>query len=340
MTRTYLHPSLHLNQSGQDLAHNRHSVAIWWGFPDGTLPANAGDSGEKGSILGLGRSPGEGNHNPLQYSCQKNPMDRGVWQATVHGVTKSQTQPSMHAYCTFTIWWMNEWINEWAISYYPYYGALSPLYLCVLSPSLSLPDLSSQHIILIILFLEKRDFLLSLDPHGVTDSFWFLSLSFFTFMFFKDVFTLVSSPSSRPSVLSPLSPGFSFPPTTIPVGTIPSKVTPIIHLLNQYLLSVFCMRAKAARAWKKSWAVHLLQFRKTQIKQIRGSEMRNVREGQKFLVRVTGAGPESGRWPLLLLNNPIGSLGGLGTCTYLRRLAWSLPIFLYLSPGVYISFSI
>lgn len=143
-----------------------------------------------------------------------------------------------------------------------------------------------------------------------------------------------------PSVLSPLSPGFSFPPTTIPVGTIPSKVTPIIHLLNQYLLSVFCMRGKAARAWKKSWAVHLLQFRKTQIKQVRGSEMRNVREGQKFLVRVTGAGPESGRWPLLLLNNPIGSLGDLGTCTYLCRLAWSLPIFLYLSPGVYISFSI
>ena len=50
---------------------------------------NAGDPGE---ILGSGRSPGEGNGNPLQYSCLENPMDRGIWQATVHvGVTKSQT---------------------------------------------------------------------------------------------------------------------------------------------------------------------------------------------------------------------------------------------------------
>ena len=44
-----------------------------------------------GSIPGSGRSPGEGNGNPLQHSCWENPMDRGAWQATVHGVTKSQT---------------------------------------------------------------------------------------------------------------------------------------------------------------------------------------------------------------------------------------------------------
>ena len=49
------------------------------------LPASAGD---QGSIPGLGRSPGEGNGNPLQYSCLGNPMDRGASQATVHGVTK------------------------------------------------------------------------------------------------------------------------------------------------------------------------------------------------------------------------------------------------------------
>ena len=54
-------------------------------------PANAGDTREKGSITGLGRSPGEGNGNPLQYSCQDNLMDRGAWLATVHGVTKSRT---------------------------------------------------------------------------------------------------------------------------------------------------------------------------------------------------------------------------------------------------------
>ena len=53
------------------------------------LPANAGDSG---LILGSGRSPGGGNANPLQYSCLENPMDRGVWRATVHRVAKSQTQ--------------------------------------------------------------------------------------------------------------------------------------------------------------------------------------------------------------------------------------------------------
>ena len=47
-----------------------------------------------GSIPGLGRSPGEGNGNPLQYSCLGNPMDGGAWRATVHGVTKSQTRLS------------------------------------------------------------------------------------------------------------------------------------------------------------------------------------------------------------------------------------------------------
>ena len=46
------------------------------------------------SILGLGRFPGEGNGNPLQYSCLENPMDRGAWRAIVHGVAKSQTQLS------------------------------------------------------------------------------------------------------------------------------------------------------------------------------------------------------------------------------------------------------
>ena len=49
------------------------------------LPANAGDLG---SIPGLERSPGEGNGNPLQYSCLENSMDRGAWWATVHGVTE------------------------------------------------------------------------------------------------------------------------------------------------------------------------------------------------------------------------------------------------------------
>ena len=53
--------------------------------------ANAGDTRNTSSIPGSGRSPGEGNGNPLQYSCLENPMDGGAWRATVHGVAKSQT---------------------------------------------------------------------------------------------------------------------------------------------------------------------------------------------------------------------------------------------------------
>ena len=55
------------------------------------LPANAGDAGDVGLIPGSGRCPGGGHGNLLQYSCLINPMDRGAWQATIHGVTKSQT---------------------------------------------------------------------------------------------------------------------------------------------------------------------------------------------------------------------------------------------------------
>ena len=53
---------------------------------------NAGNAGDVGSIPELGRSPGGGHGNPLQYSCLENPMDGGAWQVTVHGVAKSQTQ--------------------------------------------------------------------------------------------------------------------------------------------------------------------------------------------------------------------------------------------------------
>ena len=67
-------------------------ILIFKVFPGGSviknLPANAGDVGDPGLIPGLGRSPGEGNVNLLQYSCLENPMDRGAWQVTVHGVTK------------------------------------------------------------------------------------------------------------------------------------------------------------------------------------------------------------------------------------------------------------
>ena len=55
----------------------------WWLSGKDSVLANAGDAG---LIPGSGRSPGEGNGNPLQYSCLGNPMDRGAWQATVHRV--------------------------------------------------------------------------------------------------------------------------------------------------------------------------------------------------------------------------------------------------------------
>ena len=56
------------------------------------LPANAGDIRDSVSIPGSGRSPGGGHGNPLQYSCLGNPMDRGVWWATVYWVAKSRTR--------------------------------------------------------------------------------------------------------------------------------------------------------------------------------------------------------------------------------------------------------
>ena len=68
------------------------------------VKASACNVGDLGSIPGSGRSPGEGNGNPLQYSCLENPIDRGAWWATVHGVAKSRTQLSnftslhMHMY--------------------------------------------------------------------------------------------------------------------------------------------------------------------------------------------------------------------------------------------------
>ena len=66
-----------------------------------TVKASAYNAGDLGSIPGLGRSPGEGNSSPLQYSCLENPMNREAWQAAGHGVTKSRTRLSDF---TFTFW--------------------------------------------------------------------------------------------------------------------------------------------------------------------------------------------------------------------------------------------
>ena len=64
-------------------------------FPGGSeVKVSAWNVGDPGSIPGSGRSPGEGNGNPLQYSCLENPMEGGGWWATVHGVAKSRTRLS------------------------------------------------------------------------------------------------------------------------------------------------------------------------------------------------------------------------------------------------------
>ena len=72
------------------------------GFPGDTvvknLPASAGDTRDTGLIPGSASFPRVGNGNPLPYSCLENSMDRGVWQAIVHGVTKSQTWLSIHTH--------------------------------------------------------------------------------------------------------------------------------------------------------------------------------------------------------------------------------------------------
>ena len=60
----------------------RHNQCKMWGFPGGSEgKASACNAGDQGLILGLRRSPGEGNGNPLQYSCLENPTDKGAWQA-------------------------------------------------------------------------------------------------------------------------------------------------------------------------------------------------------------------------------------------------------------------
>ena len=82
-----------LSRGGEAVRGQRcFSLPCWWGFLYslvGKEPAcNAGDLG---LIPGSGRSPGEGNDNPLQYSCLENPMDRRAWWATVHGIAESDT---------------------------------------------------------------------------------------------------------------------------------------------------------------------------------------------------------------------------------------------------------
>ena len=77
-------------------------MTLFTGFPGGSEDkASFCNAGDAGSIPGSGTYPGEGNDNPLQYSCLENPVDRGDWWATAHRVTKSRTRQSDFTF-TFT----------------------------------------------------------------------------------------------------------------------------------------------------------------------------------------------------------------------------------------------
>ena len=74
---------------GKKTKHNSKDFPGVLGFPGGSVSKeSACNSGDQAPIPGSGRSPGEGNGNPLQYSCLENPMDKGAWQAIVHRVTR------------------------------------------------------------------------------------------------------------------------------------------------------------------------------------------------------------------------------------------------------------
>ena len=96
------------------------------------LPANAGDTGDKGSIPGLGRSPVIGNGNLLQYSWLENSMDREAWQATVYEVTESDTTEHTHMHVHCSIIWkkcksslMDKWIKKMWDIYIIYWYIIS-----------------------------------------------------------------------------------------------------------------------------------------------------------------------------------------------------------------------
>ena len=78
-------------------------------FPGGSeVKASACNAGDLDSIPVSGRSPGEGNVSPLQYSCLENPMDRGAWWATVHGVAKSRTRLSDFTFFHYSYYYSNK----------------------------------------------------------------------------------------------------------------------------------------------------------------------------------------------------------------------------------------
>ena len=99
------------------------------GFPMiKNLPANAGDARDNG-FNRSGRSPGEGNGNPLLYSCLENPVDRGAWGALAHGVAKSQAWLSMHEFVFYTVYVFIKHILIYI--FYTYVHIFMHMHMCV-----------------------------------------------------------------------------------------------------------------------------------------------------------------------------------------------------------------
>ena len=97
MSLCFRNPKTGINKAPQDKESKRplNTIMFYLGFPGGSDgKESAYNAGDLGSTPGSGRSPGEGNGNPLQYSCLENLMDRGAWRATFGGVAKSQTRLS------------------------------------------------------------------------------------------------------------------------------------------------------------------------------------------------------------------------------------------------------
>ena len=128
-----------------------NSIWCYEGFPGGSeVKASACNAGDLGSIPGSGRSPGEGNGNPLQYSCLENPKDRGAWWASVHGVAKSRTRLSdwtelnwwydvsnhypQHPFFFFFFfvfslrWYLRR--DLWLFGWVTLFSMVSPMYVC------------------------------------------------------------------------------------------------------------------------------------------------------------------------------------------------------------------